>query len=156
MNNRSGEYARIWKYGGMCFVKSMTGYGVAAQTTAAGRSRSRSGLSTTGIWIGSVKLPRVFGFAEDAVKGRVKEEISRGKVDVFISVNVTADAEMKISLNRPVLEGYLAALNTISKDYGRAKRRHRDVAGADARCVRRGKAGRGREADHGGHFVRGE
>lgn len=65
-----------------------------------------------------MKLPRVFGFAEDAVKGRVKEEISRGKVDVFISVNVTADAEMKISLNRPVLEGYLAALNTISKDYG--------------------------------------
>ena len=60
----------------------------------------------------------MFGFAEDAVKGRVKEEISRGKVDVFISVNVTADAEMKISLNRPVLEGYLAALNTISKDYG--------------------------------------
>ena len=48
----------------------------------------------------------------------MKEEISRGKVDVFISVNVTADAEMKISLNRPVLEGYLAALNTISNDYG--------------------------------------
>ncbi|MEI3130978.1 MAG: YicC/YloC family endoribonuclease [Oscillospiraceae bacterium] len=65
----------------------------------------------------SVKLPRVFGFAEDSVKAKVKEEISRGKVDVFISVNVTAGSDMKISLNRPVLEGYLSAMRTIAKDY---------------------------------------
>ena len=99
-------------------IKSMTGYGRAAQTIG-GREITVEIRSVNNRYLDcSVKLPRVFGFAEDAVKGRVKEEISRGKVDVFISVNVTADAEMKISLNRPVLEGYLAALNTISKDYG--------------------------------------
>ena len=96
----------------------MTGYGRAAQTIG-GREITVEIRSVNNRYLDcSVKLPRVFGFAEDAVKGRVKEEISRGKVDVFISINVTADAEMKISLNRPVLEGYLAALNTISKDYG--------------------------------------
>ena len=99
-------------------IKSMTGYGRAAQTIG-GREITVEIRSVNNRYLDcSVKLPRVFGFAEDAVKSRVKEEISRGKVDVFISVNVTADAEMKISLNRPVLEGYLAALNTISKDYG--------------------------------------
>ena len=99
-------------------IKSMTGYGRAAQTIG-GREITVEIRSVNNRYLDcSVKLPRVFGFAEDAVKGRVKGEISRGKVDVFISVNVTADAEMKISLNRPVLEGYLAALNTISKDYG--------------------------------------
>ena len=84
----------------------MTGYGRAAQTIG-GREITVEIRSVNNRYLDcSVKLPRVFGFAEDAVKGRVKEEISRGKVDVFISVNVTADAEMKISLN------------TISNDYG--------------------------------------
>ena len=98
-------------------IKSMTGYGRAAQTIG-GREITVEIRSVNNRYLDcSVKLPRVFGFAEDAVKGRVKEEISRGKVDVFISVNVTADAEMKISLNRPVLEGYLTAMKTIAADY---------------------------------------
>ena len=98
-------------------IKSMTGYGRAVQTfenreiTVEIRSVNNRYLDC------SVKLPRVFGFAEDSVKAKVKEEISRGKVDVFISVNVTAGSDMKISLNRPVLEGYLSAMKTIAKDY---------------------------------------
>lgn len=98
-------------------IKSMTGYGRAVQTfenreiTVEIRSVNNRYLDC------SVKLPRVFGFAEDSVKAKVKEEISRGKVDVFISVNVTAGSDMKISLNRPVLEGYLSAMRTIAKDY---------------------------------------
>ena len=98
-------------------IKSMTGYGRAVQTfenreiTVEIRSVNNRYLDC------SVKLPRVFGFAEDSVKAKVKEEISRGKVDVFISVNVTAGSDMKISLNRPVLEGYLSAMKTIAADY---------------------------------------
>ena len=98
-------------------IKSMTGYGRAVQTfenreiTVEIRSVNNRYLDC------SVKLPRVFGFAEDSVKAKVKEEISRGKVDVFISVNITAGSDMKISLNRPVLEGYLSAMRTIAKDY---------------------------------------
>ena len=95
----------------------MTGYGRAVQTfenreiTVEIRSVNNRYLDC------SVKLPRVFGFAEDSVKAKVKEEISRGKVDVFIGVNVTAGSDMKISLNRPVLEGYLSAMKTIAADY---------------------------------------
>lgn len=98
-------------------IKSMTGYGRAVQTfenreiTVEIRSVNNRYLDC------SVKLPRVFGFAEDSVKAKVKEEISRGKVDVFIGVNVTAGSDMKISLNRPVLEGYLSAMKTIAADY---------------------------------------
>ena len=96
----------------------MTGYGRAVQTIG-GREITVEIRSVNNRYLDcSVKLPRMFGFAEDAVKARIKEEISRGKVDVFISVNVTADSDLKISLNRPVLEGYLNALRTISADYG--------------------------------------
>ena len=91
-------------------VKSMTGYGRAKKTlsnrdiTVEVRSVNNRYLDCT------VKLPRAYIFAEDAIKGRVQKAISRGKVDVFISVNVTAGSDMKISLNRPVLEGYLSAM----------------------------------------------
>ncbi len=99
-------------------IKSMTGYGRAVKTfenreiTVEIRSVNNRYLDC------SVKLPRLFSFAEDSVKAKVKEEISRGKVDVFISVNVNAGSDVKISLNRPVLEGYLAAMKTIAQEYG--------------------------------------
>ena len=66
----------------------------------------------------NVKLPRVYGFAEDAVKALIKANVNRGKLDMFITVNVTEDTSVKIALNKPVLEGYLAALKSIAADYG--------------------------------------
>ena len=65
----------------------------------------------------NVKIPRVFSYAEEAVKQCVKDSVSRGKVDVYVTVNVASEENVHISLNRPVLEGYLSALRTISSDY---------------------------------------
>ena len=63
-------------------------------------------------------MPRLYAFAEDSVKTHVKSAISRGKVDVFIAVNVMEDMQMRISVNHPVLEGYLSAMRSIASDYG--------------------------------------
>ncbi len=99
-------------------IKSMTGYGRAVETignreiTVEIRSVNNRYLDCT------VKVPRLFGFAEDPIKRMVKESISRGKVDVFVSVNVTAGTDTRVTLNRPVLESYLAAMKTIAADYG--------------------------------------
>lgn len=98
-------------------IKSMTGYGRAClsfqgwEFTAEVRSVNNRYLDCT------VKLPRMFGYAEDRVKQLVKERISRGKVDVFITAANAAGEDQKISLNRPVLEGYLNAMRTIAADY---------------------------------------
>ena len=98
-------------------IQSMTGYGRAVQTrdgkevTVEIRSVNNRYLDCT------VKLPRIYSFAEDAIRQRVKESVSRGKVDVYISVNTTAADNLAISLNRPVLEGYLQAMKTIAADY---------------------------------------
>ena len=99
-------------------IHSMTGYGRAVQTLN-GREIMVELRSVNNRFLDcSVKMPRAFSYAEDAVKQCVKERVARGKVDVFVSVNVTADEGVKISLNRPVLEGYLEALRTIVADYG--------------------------------------
>lgn len=98
-------------------IKSMTGYGRASQTFASWEYTAEVRSVNNRYLDCSVKLPRMFAFVEDKVKQLVKDHISRGKVDVFISaVNIAGD-EVKISLNRPVLEGYLAAMRTIAADY---------------------------------------
>ena len=99
-------------------IYSMTGYGRAVSTlhgreiTVELRSVNNRYLDCT------VKLPRVFSFAEDAVKQKVKAAVSRGKVDVFINIVVQESQNVHVSLNKPVLEGYLAAFAEISQAYG--------------------------------------
>ncbi len=65
----------------------------------------------------NVKLPRAYSYVEDRVKQLVKESVSRGKIDVFISVTNPAGEDIKISLNKPVLEGYLSAMQTVAAEY---------------------------------------
>ena len=99
-------------------IRSMTGYG-RAEKTIDGREITVEMRAVNNRYLDlNVKLPRMFGFAEDAVKAAVKKNVARGKMDVFITVNVTSDESMRISLNKPVLEGYLAALGSIAADYG--------------------------------------
>ncbi|MGM9557400.1 MAG: YicC/YloC family endoribonuclease [Oscillospiraceae bacterium] len=99
-------------------IKSMTGYGRAV-TAVHGREFTVEIRSVNNRYLDvGVKLPRVFSFAEDSVKARVKQEISRGKVDVFISVNTAEGGDVQISLNRPLVEGYLSAMRALASDYG--------------------------------------
>lgn len=98
-------------------IRSMTGYGRAVETVD-GRVYTVEIRSVNNRYLDcNVKLPRAYSFAEDAVKQRVKACVSRGKVDVMIGVAVPTGEAMKISLNRPVLEGYLAAMKEIADDY---------------------------------------
>ncbi len=99
-------------------ICSMTGYGRAVQTLR-GREIIVELRSVNNRFLDcSVRLPRVFSYVEEAVKQRVKESVSRGKVDVFVTVNSTGEDEsVRVALNRPVLEGYLTALRAICVDY---------------------------------------
>ena len=66
----------------------------------------------------SVRLPRLVSFAEDAVKQAVKASVSRGKVDVYISMRSEGGEEAKVELNTAALEGYLKAMNRMVSEYG--------------------------------------
>ncbi len=99
-------------------IRSMTGYG-RAQEIRSGREFTVEMRAVNNRYLDlTVKLPRVYGFAEEPVKQRVKAAVARGKVDVFISIRDAGAHKINVSLNRPVLEGYLHALQTMSEDYG--------------------------------------
>lgn len=99
-------------------IKSMTGYG-SAKGTVEGievcvelKSVNNKFLDT------SVRLPRNFLFAEETIKSAVMSHISRGKVDVFVTVDTSMADDMIVKVNEPLLKGYIEALGSISKEYG--------------------------------------
>ena len=99
-------------------VKSMTGYGRAVETVN-GREFTVELRSVNNRYLDcTVKLPRTLSFAEEAVKQAVKATISRGKVDVFITVRSEGAADVKVTLNASMVEGYLSAMKQMVVDYG--------------------------------------
>ena len=99
-------------------IKSMTGYGRAREVlnkrdiTVEVRSVNNRYLDCT------VKMPRMYAFAEDTVKQHVQKAISRGKVDVFIIVDASAADVAKVTVNREVAAQYAAALHELAEVCG--------------------------------------
>lgn len=98
-------------------IKSMTGYG-SAKGTAEGLEISIELKSVNNRYLDtSVRLPRSFLFVEDAVKSAVQSHISRGKVDVFVTVDSSSADNMTVKVNEPLLKGYIEALQQISDKF---------------------------------------
>lgn len=99
-------------------VRSMTGYG-RGEAVLNGRSITVEVRSVNNRYLDcAVKVPRIFIFAEDAVKSKVQSSISRGKVDVFVTIDGAGADSVTITLNRPVADGYYAALVELRDAYG--------------------------------------
>ena len=99
-------------------VKSMTGYG-RGEAVVHGRSITVELRSVNNRYLDcTIKLPRIYVFAEDAIKSKVQAHISRGKVDVFVTIGPSENGDVSISVNKPVADGYYAALCALRDSYG--------------------------------------
>lgn len=97
-------------------VKSMTGYGRAVETVN-GREFTVEVRSVNNRYLDcTVKLPRSLSFGEDAVKQAVKNTVSRGKVDVFVSVRSEGGTEGKVTLNSTLAAGYAEAMRRMQAE----------------------------------------
>lgn len=100
-------------------LKSMTGYG-----------RDRQNLSGKDITVEikavnnrfldvNVKLPRAYMFLEEKVKAYIQSAgISRGKVDVFISIDSPPGLNCSVSLDEEYARGYINALYKLRDTFG--------------------------------------
>ena len=99
-------------------IRSMTGYG-GAKESLSGFEISVEVKSVNNRYLETnVRIPRTYMFAEDAVKSAVQRHISRGKVDVFISIDAVETDDVAVKINRPLLEGYMAAVKEIAETQG--------------------------------------
>ena len=99
-------------------IRSMTGYGRGEAVlhdrtiTVELRAVNNRYLDCT------VKIPRLYVFAEEAIKSRIQKSVGRGKLDVFVSIDSTAADKVAVTLNKPVADGYYAALTQMRAAYG--------------------------------------
>ena len=99
-------------------IKSMTGYGSATGKIGAPAVTVEVKSVNNRFLDCSVRIPRMYIFAEDKVKALVQKHISRGKVDVFISIDNSGADDVVVRLNEGMAEAYIAAYQALSEKYG--------------------------------------
>ena len=98
-------------------LKSMTGYGRVKvenelrEITVELRSVNHRYLDL------NIKVPRIYGYLEDTVSKQAQAAIARGKVDIFVSVRAKEGADIKVTPNMAVIQGYVDALKKVSETY---------------------------------------
>ncbi|MBR5261848.1 MAG: YicC family protein [Oscillospiraceae bacterium] len=98
-------------------IKSMTGYG-GAKGVCEGLGITIELKSVNNRYLDcSVRLPRNFLFCEETIKSLVGEHISRGKVDVFVTVDSTGAEDIVVTVNEALAKGYLDAFNAIAEKF---------------------------------------
>lgn len=98
-------------------IKSMTGYG-GAKGVCEGLGITIELKSVNNRYLDcSVRLPRNFLFCEETIKSLVGEHISRGKVDVFVTVDSTGAEDIVVTVNEALAKGYLDAFNLIAERF---------------------------------------
>ena len=98
-------------------IKSMTGYG-AAKMTIEGCNITVELRSVNNRYLeSSIRLPRNLLFIEDNLKSIVKDNINRGKVDVFVNVDCVNLNTYDISVNEALADSYFEAFLFLSKKY---------------------------------------
>jgi len=60
---------------------------------------------------------RGYSFLEDKLKKYVGEKVSRGKVDMYVSITENDDTAVVVELNRPLASGYVKAMRELAEEY---------------------------------------
>ncbi len=99
-------------------IKSMTGYG-RGQLNINGRDILVEIRSVNNRYYDfNARLPRVYGYLEEKLKTFIQGSISRGKVEVSVSVFNNENKEQEIEVNREVAKGYIDALRDVNGELG--------------------------------------
>lgn len=97
-------------------IRSMTGFG-RAEETVNGRSICAEIRSVNHRYYEfSARVPRSMGFLEEKLKGFLGESISRGKVEVSVTVTSAEAADTLIEINKKLAEDYINALRGVKDE----------------------------------------
>ena len=98
-------------------VSSMTGYGRAEETIRGHHVTVEIKSVNHRYFEFGCRTPRGYAFLDDKIKTYLQSRLSRGKVDVYVSVETLEDAPVEVLVNHSLAEGYVKALQEISERY---------------------------------------
>ena len=100
-------------------IKSMTAFGRATGTGEGKNYVCEIKSVNNRFFDCSAKLPRSFSFLEEKIKPYLQSKsISRGKVDVFVSINVIDTPDVSFDIDEGYASSYISALRTLGEKFG--------------------------------------
>ena len=98
-------------------IKSMTGYG-SAKGISGGMEISVELKSVNNRYFDcTVKIPRAFMAFEETLKSVVGRYTTRGKIDVYIAIDVSKSGAIEIKVNQQLADAYISALRDLERDH---------------------------------------
>lgn len=99
-------------------IKSMTGFG---RCETAGNNRKftveMKAVNHRYLDVG-IKMPKALSFFESAIRSELKNDIVRGKVDLFITYEDLSEKTATVRYNRETAAEYLAYLRRMAEEFG--------------------------------------
>ncbi|MFA9463889.1 MAG: YicC/YloC family endoribonuclease [Velocimicrobium sp.] len=98
-------------------LKSMTGFGRSEMATSERKIVVEIKAVNHRYCDISIKMPKKLSFFEAGIRNLLKQDISRGKVDVFISYEDYTENKTCIRYNQDIAKEYMDALNQMASDF---------------------------------------
>lgn len=99
-------------------IKSMTGFG-RCEVAENNRKFTVEMKSVNHRYLDvNIKMPKKLNFFESAIRGELKNYISRGKVDIFITYEDFSENNSSVRYNKELAGEYLKYLRQIAEDFG--------------------------------------
>ncbi|MEE0913925.1 MAG: YicC/YloC family endoribonuclease [Ruminococcus sp.] len=98
-------------------IKSMTGFG-RCEAEINGREITVEIKSVNHRYFEfSCRAPRGYNFLDDKLKSYVNSRVSRGKIDMFVTIGASDETPSEVTVNHQLVSGYLNAMKEISETY---------------------------------------
>ena len=99
-------------------IKSMTAYGRAVCSTAEKDITVEIKSVNNRYFDCSIRTPRIYSPLEEKIRARIQQSgISRGKIDVNVSLSVKSSEGVTVALDRGYAESYIAALRELRDEF---------------------------------------
>lgn len=95
-------------------LKSMTGFGRAEQLVEGYLIKIQIKSVNHRYSDFTIKVPRYYSFLEDKIRNAAMQSISRGKVEILVSIEQKESDDKEITLNRTVAEQYVKAIKSLA------------------------------------------
>lgn len=99
-------------------IKSMTGFGRCLESTGGKTILVEIKSVNHRYYEFSSRVPRSCGFLDEKLKSFVQGKVSRGKIDVGVSIQYDGVSDEKIEVNTEVAKGYITALRSANAELG--------------------------------------
>lgn len=101
-------------------IKSMTGFG-RCEALINGREITVEIKSVNHRYFEfNCRVTRGYSFLEEKLKSYISQKVSRGKIDMYVSLTESEEAQAEVTVNHQLAAGYINAMKELGKTYGLA------------------------------------